>query len=70
MHCDSRNDSLPNMVCALSDFEGGEVWVQDPQGDHILDVNGIDTPGVLLDPKAFSRHSVCPMPPWGGKDLA
>ena len=33
VHRDSRNEHLPNLVVPLSDFQNGEIWVEQGDGD-------------------------------------
>eukprot|EP00971_Amphidinium_carterae_P264079 5238989-Amphidinium_carterae.3 len=32
IHKDSRNSHLPSCIIAFGDYEGGEFWVEDPNG--------------------------------------
>ncbi|CAE7224143.1 unnamed protein product [Symbiodinium sp. CCMP2592] len=47
-HVDAHNSSLPNAVCALSDFDQGQVWVERPGGQAWCDVDGELRSGVEL----------------------
>ena len=34
MHRDVNNAHIPNVIHRLTDFGGGELWVEDPEGPH------------------------------------
>lgn len=47
-HVDAQNSFLPNAVCALTDFEDGQVWVEKEGGDSLFEVDGTLRRGVDL----------------------
>ena len=48
-HRDSGNDATPNVVIKLSDFQGGGLWIEDPLGQDVRDIDGRVIPGVNTD---------------------
>ena len=60
MHRDSRNAAHPNLLFALSSFTGGQVWCESPEGTVSRIVQGVPTPGVLLEvadsPQVLDAH--------------
>ena len=74
VHRDSRNEHLPNLVVPLSDFQNGEIWVEQEDGDVWETTPAGPRPGVLLEvsqgPVKFDAwrdfHSTRP---WSGRRL-
>ena len=50
-HRDVRNSFDPNLVIAISDFEGGEIFVVRADGDRVVHEGGENLRGVVLDPR-------------------
>ena len=48
-HRDSGNDATPNVVIKLSDFQGGGLWIEDPLGQDVRDIDGRAIPGSNVD---------------------
>ena len=48
-HRDSGNDSTPNVVIKLSDFQGGGLWIEDPLGPDVRDIDGRTIAGSNTD---------------------
>ena len=46
-HKDNRNAPVPNGIVALSDFKGGEVWIESEDGESIQVVGGKQMRGNL-----------------------
>ena len=71
-HRDTLNDSVCNLLIPLSVFEGGEIWVEDPDGNHEILHRGRRILGKLLDVSAgpvllqAQRALHCTMPWHGG----
>ena len=71
MHRDSRNAAFPNLLLALSNFTGGEVWHEEPGGQVLRSVQGTLKEGRLLDVAASPQvlqahlHFHC-TEPWSG----
>ena len=73
MHRDSSNAALPNIVVAVSSFQGGGIWVEDSQGTDVQEVAGSPVNGIVHDlsrPLKFDAHARyrCTMP-WEGDRL-
>ena len=73
-HADAHNfRDEPNLLVALSDFRGGELWVQSPEGERMLSVGGKSLSGRLIDlqrgPAYFDPHRVHATMPWRGRRL-
>ncbi|CAE7243210.1 unnamed protein product [Symbiodinium sp. CCMP2592] len=49
VHRDARNAHYPNMVVPLSDFEGGQIWLEQQGGDVWETTPEGQRPGVLLE---------------------
>ena len=50
-HRDVRNSFDPNLVVAISDFEGGEIFVVRADGDRVVHQGDETLRGVVLDPR-------------------
>ena len=71
-HCDVHNSSSePNAIIALSNFGGGELWVETQGGTVPLEVGRCTKYGELLDvrrePKFFDPHRLHATFPWKGR---
>ncbi|CAE7843090.1 unnamed protein product, partial [Symbiodinium necroappetens] len=70
-HKDTNNFTDHNLVCPLSDFAGGEIWVHEPGGSAMRPVNGSQLPGTLRDVRAGpvifpARNCLHSTEPWTG----
>ena len=70
-HKDTNNFTDHNLVCPLSDFAGGEIWVNEPGGSAMRPVNGSQLPGtqraVCAGPVTFpARTCLHSTEPWTG----
>ena len=73
-HADVHNYlDEPSLLVALSDFRGGELWVQSTDGDHELAVGGKNLKGRLIDlqrgPAFFDAHRLHATMPWRGRRM-
>ena len=50
-HRDLRNNFDPNLVVALSQFEGGNIFVVQPEGPDVAYDAGETVRGIILDPR-------------------
>ena len=51
-HKDKNNaPGVPSLVCALSHFEGGQIWIEGGQEDTPETFDGVQKYGELLDPR-------------------
>ena len=74
VHKDSKNGKFPNATLPISTFDQGHIWIENPEGKHIVQIDGEAVPGELLPvhrgPVIFDawrlRH--CTMP-WRGTRL-
>ena len=71
-HKDNRNAPVPNGIVALSDFKGGEVWIESEDGDSIQVVGGKQMRGTLVpitdEPVFIEAHSHLHFTmPWRGR---
>ena len=71
LHADSNNADTPNLLIPLSHFEGGHLFVEDGNGNYMLDQQGptgyvhlVTLPFLTFD--AAKRHLVLP---WAGRRL-
>ena len=51
-HRDLRNNFDPNLVVALSQFEGGNIFVIQPEGPEVAYDAGETVRGIILDPRS------------------
>ena len=64
-HRDVHNlRSEPNIVLALSNFRGGEVWVETEGRKVPLEDKGVTRHSELLDPKLLDHSRVHTTMPW------
>ena len=73
-HKDSKNAKLPNGILGVSDFKGGEVWVEAEGGDSVQVVDGTRLRGHLyaITSKPTYIHAYRDLHftmPWKGKRL-
>ena len=71
-HKDNRNAPVPNGIVALSDFKGGEVWIESEDGESIQVVGGKQMRGDLVpitdEPAFIEAHSHLHFTmPWRGR---
>ena len=73
--CHKDTQNLPhsqNLVCPISSFEGGDVWVEDPSGDREYEHEGATLKGKILGvsrkPQLFeARDRLRATLPWLGR---
>ena len=70
-HKDTNNFTDCNLVCPLSDFAGGEIWVNEAGGSTMRPVNGTQLAGslypVCAGPVVFpARKCLHSTEPWTG----
>ena len=71
-HKDNRNAPVSNGIVALSDFKGGEVWIESEDGESIQVVGGKQMRGTLVpitdEPAFIEAHSHLHFTmPWKGR---
>ena len=49
LHVDGSNDRHPNLVAGISAFRGGQILVENPQGEHVTPTPKGCIPAALLD---------------------
>ena len=48
IHKDCRNGKHPNAALPISSFDQGQIWIENPSGQHPMTVDGIVVAGDLL----------------------
>ena len=46
-HRDAGNEEIPNVILKASSFEGGELWIEDPLGPDVMDLDCRKIAGVI-----------------------
>ncbi|CAE7362158.1 FCPC, partial [Symbiodinium sp. CCMP2456] len=73
-HKDNRNAPIPNGIAALSDFRGGEVWIESDSGESIQVIGGKQMHGTIVpitaEPVFIEAHSHIHFTmPWRGRRI-
>ena len=53
---DSHNAPLPNLVAGISDFQGGQILLEDPAGSHVIHTADGNIPATALD--VAGKHAI------------
>ncbi|CAE7026696.1 unnamed protein product [Symbiodinium sp. CCMP2592] len=73
-HRDVRNSFDPNLIVAITDFRGGQIFVVRDDGDTVVQDNGAAVRGFVLDPHEqpcllYARKDEHFTLPWEGRRL-
>ncbi|CAE7485409.1 unnamed protein product, partial [Symbiodinium necroappetens] len=48
VHKDSKNGKFPNAALPITTFDQGQIWIENPEGKHLMQIDGETVAGELL----------------------